>query len=116
MFKITIAVLAAVAFLGQPAFAQDDPPGSYNDFNYRGNVAALHGEFTTAIRYWSKAIPLDKGGNDRKCWGEGQRVDIAAAKETLARMRSGMLKKSQAAAWYQTRNDALWRYNPCNRP
>ena len=116
MKKTTIAVLAVLALLGQPALAQHDPPGSYNDFNYRGNIAAQHGEFTTAIRFWQKAISLDKNGNDRKCWGEAQRVDIAAAKETLARMHSGLLKKTQAAAWYENRNTELWIPNRCNTP
>lgn len=93
-----------------------DQPGSYNYYQKRGNIAAMNGDFDAAISYWQRAERLAPADPSKKCHGEGQRVQIRAAKDAKARMRSQGLTKTQAATWYEQREFALWIPDKCNGP
>lgn len=110
MLPVTLLVWSMCAF----AFA---PPqfksGTFNDFNYRGNVAAQNGDFEKAIAYWKKAIPLDRSPSV-KCRGEGLRIDIKAAKDTILMIQQGKLQRADAPKWFNNHHIELWMPNACN--
>jgi len=104
--------LLATMLFAVIAQATPDPPGSFNDWMHRGNVAAQKGEFNRAIACWRKTIPLDPGPVV-KCRGEFQRVAIKAAQDTLSMLKQGKLRQSDAPKWFSNHENELWLPNLC---
>jgi hypothetical protein len=113
-----VAVFLLTAFFAREvalAAEWSDKPGSYNYYEKRGNVEAMNADFDAAIMDWQKAEQLDQDPR-KHCRGEGQRIQIQAAKDAKAQMASQHLTKSQGAAWYERHESELWIPNKCNGP
>jgi tetratricopeptide (TPR) repeat protein len=91
----------------------------YDIYNRRGNVEAMEANFDAAIADWRRAEELDEAltdDPDKKCRGEGQRVDIRAAQQAKQEAIQAHLTPTEAAAWFEKRNSELWIPDPCNGP
>jgi hypothetical protein len=98
---------------GGPARPQQAQVEAYNDFNYRGNVAAQNSDFEKAIALWQEAIPLDPSPVV-KCRGEFQRNSIRAANDTISMLRQRKLQPAEAPKWFTNHSTELWMPNACN--
>jgi len=96
-----------------PATPQQAQVGAYNDFNYRGNVAAQNGDFEKAVALWQEAIPLDPSPVV-KCRGESQRNSIKAANDAISMLRQRKLQAAEAPKWFANHSIELWMPNACN--
>ncbi len=127
--KINLVAAVAGLWIAAPPSGHTQPSweAEYNRWNARGNVLAQRGAFSEAIVAWRRAIPLDRGPI-RQCRGEGQRVSIQAAQDTLEAARTpgrlsvlpgepmGSGREPLAVRWFRSRESALWLGNPCNLP
>jgi hypothetical protein len=113
-----VAVVLCISYIGlaPPALAiPTDKPGTYNYYQGEGNAAATRGDFSAAIAAWEKAARLP-GSGVGDCRGEGQRVQIRAAKDAKMRMIAHHLSKAMAGEWFWQRELSLWTPDRCNTP
>lgn len=87
----------------------------FNKYQQEGNVAALHGDFDSAIAAWTKAEALDHG-DVKACRGEFQRVQIRAAEDTQAQMERFHLTNQAATRWFWKHESELWMRSCCDLP
>ena len=66
----------------------------------------------TAITEYSKADNYAQN----ECRHEIIKVNIKAAKETLALEKAGTISRDQASETYWKRSSQYWILDPCNRP
>lgn len=114
--RLTVAALCLLVTVGTASAQAYAPrPGSYDAYNYQGNLAAQRGDFQTAIADWTKAIRLDRNPTPG-CRGEMNRVDIRAARLTQQAIRQRKVSAAAAPAYYQSLWTKMWMANRCDLP
>ena len=76
-----------------------------------GNMAAMRGDMTTALREWSTLHYYTKD----RCMLESARINVDAAKRTLRDIRLHNLARQRRFTRYVYYREQQWQGNPCNR-
>lgn len=84
----------------------------WNKHNRAGNIAASADDLAGAIQEYQRA---DAYARD-KCMHEIVRVNLKAAKETMALVKAGSLTADQSGDAYWKLHTKYWMVDPCNGP
>jgi hypothetical protein len=105
--------VAAVNLCASACAAQQtrDLPPQWNALMLSGNRAAMRGDLTSAIRYWSK---LDRYAVD-KCDLAYAHINVQAAREALAEAHDSHTPRTRLYERYRAFQDKHWQGHPCNR-